>query len=115
MVRWPFFCPISESLSDLILWFPFEGSGHPATDVTGNRNDATTAEVERVDGKQGKGISIGKKGEYVETCNVLRPDGTVEFWFKPNGDGDEAQTCRLSDAADSLIFLFIGKVSRESA
>ena len=102
-------CPIGEAQNDLILWFPFEGSGHLATDVTGSGNNGTIVGAQRVEGKHGKGMSIGEEDQYVEISNILGAKGTIEFWFKPNWNGDEVKTYRLFDAADSLIFWFIGK------
>ena len=59
--------------------------------------------------RYGKGISIGKADEYIEISNVLEPAGTIEFWFKPNWDGSDAETYRIFDASTAAIFFCIGK------
>jgi len=92
-----------------ILWLPFEGTGEVAKDVSGNRKDGIIVKATRVPGKYGQGISIGEEDEYVEIPNVLKPEGTLEFWFKPNWQGDTAETYRLFDAASDKIFWFVGK------
>ena len=82
-----------------ILWLPFEGAGEIARGVSGNRKDGVVVKATRVPGKYRQGISIGEEDEYVEIPNVLKPEGTLEFWFKPNWQGDTAETYRLFDAA----------------
>jgi len=92
-----------------ILWLPFESAGEIARDVSGNRKDGVVVKATRVPGKYRQGISIGEEDEYVEIPNVLKPEGTLEFWFKPNWQGDTAETYRLFDAASDKIFWFVGK------
>ena len=99
-------CSTGESQ---IVWFPFEGSGKIAEDFSKNGNDGDIAGGSRVAGKYGKGISIGKVDEYIEISNVLEPAGTIEFWFKPNWDGSDAETYRIFDASTAAIFFCIGK------
>ena len=52
---------------------------------------------------------MGKEDEYVEMDNILQQVGTIEFWFKPNWDGDAPETYRLFDASAGAFFWSIGK------
>ncbi|MFQ6036510.1 MAG: LamG-like jellyroll fold domain-containing protein, partial [Sedimentisphaerales bacterium] len=103
------FYSTAEAQKDLILWFPFEGSGDVAEDASGNGNDGKIVGAERVPGKYGKGIAIGKKDQYVEISNVLQPAATIAFWFKPNWAGSDPETYRLFDANTGAIYYMIGK------
>jgi len=100
------FCSTGESQ---VVWFPFEGSGNTAEDFSKNGNDGDIVGGSRVTGKYGKGVSIDKADEYIEISNVLEPAGTIEFWFKPNWDGSDAETYRIFDASTAAIFFCIGK------
>ncbi|MHC4677239.1 MAG: LamG domain-containing protein [Planctomycetota bacterium] len=103
------FYSTAEAQDDLILWFPFEGSEQVAQDASGNGNDGTIVGAERVPGKYGKGIAIGKNNQYVEISNILQPATTIAFWFKPNWNGSDAETYRLFDANTGAIYYMIGK------
>ena len=72
------FYSVGEAKDDLLLWFSFQGSGDVAEDLSGNGNDGDIVKATRVDGKYGKGISIGREGEYVEIPNVIQPECNVE-------------------------------------
>lgn len=103
---------ISSSIAeaaDPILWFHFEGTGDTVEDGSGNGNQGTIVGATRAPGKYGKGISIGKADQYVELPNLLQAAGTLEFWFKPNWDGNDAETYRLYDGTLDPIFFVIGK------
>lgn len=93
----------------LILWFPFEGSGDAAEDLSGNGNDGAIVGASRVNGKYRKGISTGKADEYIEISIALETKGTIEFWFKPNWDGSDAESYRIFDASTAAIFFCVGK------
>ncbi len=103
------FYSTAEAQDDLILWFPFEGSGQFAEDASGNGNYGNIFGAKRVPGKYGRGIAIGKKDEYVAISNVLQPAATIAFWFKPNWDGSNTETYRLFDASTGGIYFMIGK------
>ncbi|MHC4580875.1 MAG: LamG domain-containing protein [Planctomycetota bacterium] len=108
------FCSTAEAQSgdlqsSLILRFRFEGSGNVAADASGNGNDGTIVGAQRTAGRYGKGIDIGKQGEYVEISNVLTPACTIEFWFMPNWDGSEQETYRMFGANTGAIYYMIGK------
>ncbi|MBL7186334.1 MAG: LamG domain-containing protein [Phycisphaerae bacterium] len=108
------FCSTGEAQtgdlqSDLILRFRFEGSGSVAADASGNGNDGTIVGAQRVAGRYGKGLAVGKQDEFVRISNVLTPACTIEFWFKPNWDGSETETYRLFDANTGAIYYMIGK------
>ena len=93
-----------------ILWFSFEDSGDTAKDASGNGNDGTIVGADIVaGGKYGKGLEVGKEDEYVQITNILEPQTTVEFWFKPNWDGTDIETYRLFDACTAPIYFLIGK------
>lgn len=100
------FCSNGESQ---VLWYPFEGSGKTAEDFSGNGKHGDIAAGSRIEGKYNKGFSFGKADEYIEIPNVLEPAGTIEFWFKPNWDGSDAETYRIFDASTAAIFFCIGK------
>ena len=100
------FCSTGESQ---IIWFPFEGSGNTAEDFSKNGNDGDIVGGSRVAGKYRQGVSISKADEYIEIPNVLEPAGTIEFWFKPNWDGSDAESYRIFDASTAAIFFCIGK------
>lgn len=94
----------------LKLWLSFQGSGDTEKDVSGNGNDGKiVGGAKRVAGKYGSGVSIGKKDQYVEIPSVLQPKGTIEFWFKPNWNGNEEETYRLFDATVNPTAWSIGK------
>ena len=56
-----------------------------------------------------------KKTNMLRFLTLLKPEGTLEFWFKPNWQGDPSETYRLFDAASDKIFWFVGKASPVSA
>ncbi|HIE28050.1 TPA: LamG domain-containing protein, partial [Candidatus Poribacteria bacterium] len=108
------FTSVGETVkAEQVLWYAFEGSGDIVKDVSGNGNDGTITGAKRVPGKFGKGISIGKKDEYVEIPDVLQqkanPAGTILFWFKPNWNGGDGQSYRLFDANTGAIYWLIGQ------
>lgn len=91
------------------MWLLNDDGTDVATDSSGNGNDGDITGASRVMGKYGKGISIAKADEYIEIPDVLKPAGTIEFWFKPNWEGSVAETYRLFDASTASIFFYIGK------
>lgn len=107
--------PIGEAKDkSAVLWFAFEDTkADVVEDTSGNGNDGKIVGAKRVAGKFGKGIAIGKKDEYIEIPDVLQqkanPEGTIEFWFKPNWDGSDNQSYRLFDANTAAIYWLIGK------
>ena len=88
---------------------PIDGrlSFKPAT--TDRRFSSEAVGGSRVAGKYRKGVLIGKADEYIEISNILEPARTIEFWFKPNWDGSDAETYRIFDASTAAIFFCIGK------
>jgi hypothetical protein len=96
---------------DAVVWLSFEGTGDIAADSSWNGNDGTIVGATRVgEAKgQGQGIALGKADTYVDVPIKLEQKGTVEFWFKPNWDGDEPLTYRLFDVGLGEIFWGIGK------
>jgi hypothetical protein len=94
-----------------VLYLPLnEGSGDTAKDQSGNGNDGKLFEgAEWVAGKQGSGVYLDGKKAYIEIPNVLSDAGTIEFWFKPDWDGSDAEDYRLFDASMGGIYFFISK------
>ena len=40
---------------------------------------------------------------------MLKPKGTIEFWFKPSWDGGDGEDSRIFDASMGGIYFFISK------
>ncbi|MFC1717921.1 LamG domain-containing protein [Candidatus Poribacteria bacterium] len=104
------FCSSGQA-QDAVLWFSFEGTGDVATDSSGNGNNGTIVGATRVEGAngQGQGIALGLADNYVDVAIKLEQKGTIEFWFKPNWDGNAPESYRLFDAGLGGIFWHIGK------
>ena len=95
----------------LILHFTLsEGNGDTTKDQSGNGNDGTLfGDPKWVQGKNGMGLYLDGSDDYIEISNILTPAGTIEFWFKPDWDGGDAEDYRLFDASLGGIYFFISK------
>ncbi|MCH8290926.1 LamG domain-containing protein [Candidatus Poribacteria bacterium] len=97
---------------DILPWIG-EGKGKTATDATGNGNDGIFDAGAKwvAGGKYGAGISLEAKGSYLEVPNVIKEEGSLVLWFKPNWDGSDKSDYRIFDASLGGIYFFIGKGS----
>jgi hypothetical protein len=95
----------------VILYFPLaEGLGDVANDASGNGNNGVLSGApEWTQGKYGSGLYLDGKDDYIEITNILGEEGTIEFWFKPDWDGSDAEDFRLFDAGTGTIYFFISK------
>jgi len=97
----------------LLLWIGEGRAGADvATDATANKNHGTMkGGAKWVDGgkQDNKGISLTAKGRYIEIPGkVLKPNGTIEFWFKPSWDGGDGEDFRIFDASmGSILYLYL--------
>ena len=96
---------------DLILYFPLgEATGDDAKDQSGKGNDGKLfGGPQRVPGKNGPGLYLDGKDDYIEIPGILTAEGTIEFWFKPDWDGSDGDDFRLFDASLGGIYFFISK------
>ena len=104
---------ISGALEDdsLVLFYSFTGvTGDKVKDLSGNSNDGTLVGGKWTTGKYSGGVYLGTKDEYIEIPNILEPEGTIGFWFKPDWDGSDKEDYRLFDASLGGIYFFISKV-----
>lgn len=95
----------------VILYFPLsEGMGDVANDQSGNGNNGTLlGGPEWTPGKYGSGLYLDGKDDCIDISNILGEEGTIEFWFKPDWSGDDAEDFRLFDAGTTSIYFFISK------
>ena len=102
------FCAYGHA-QGVVVWFSFEGKGDIAEDSSGSGNDGTIVGATRVEGIKGQGIALDKADTYVDVPVKLEQKATVEFWFKPNWDGNAPLTYRLFDMGLGGKFWNIGK------
>jgi len=96
----------------LVLYLPLnEGSGDTANDQSGKGNVGKLFGGPMwVAGKNGSGVYLDGKDDYIEIPgSVLTKEGTIEFWFKPDWNGDDDEDFRIFDASLGGIYFFIAK------
>jgi len=74
----------------------------------GTFNGANFGESNITTGKYGKGLEFDGGDDYVGTTAVIPNEGTIEFWFNPNFDGDTTDQIVFMDARDSSRWWTVG-------